>query len=552
MNNCEYKLRKMMPMIVLLFHLAWGSTPWPLPALMSQSSTSLCVHPNISIDLVGADSDVAQFGILRYQNLLRSLARSSPYQPGTGCLRSCSANVTGNDASLGRHTDESYALNVSASNSCVATARSVFGLLHALESLLQLAGLDGVLRNVPVHIIDRPRFLHRAVMLDTGYRFVAVKEIEQILDTMAANKLNVLHWHITDFASFPSGSTRFPELAAKGAHGRNPSEREAATYQPVVMKAVVEHARLRGVRVIPEWDIPGHGSWGKGRPDLMVATCGDTLDPSNPETYSFLADFFEDMLTVFPDEDWFLGGDETAYTSCYGPGSGISKWAKQHNFTGYDAFNYFWRNLSSALDRRVTKRLGVWFGEPTWNCSLKDCTPRAKDLPAGSWAIAYENEPGDVATAASRFAGGAVFAGPWYLDTQSPTSDCSIYARHELWKCVYAADPLAHALNVTQCASGQDLHCVLGGEATQWGATAGSFGTSTWLPAAAIAEVLWSGASTGPAAAQVESRLADQACRMAMRGEVGVTYPLYPGFCPSDIGIQLNDGTTSHRQRAHV
>jgi hexosaminidase len=70
-----------------------------------------------------------------------------------------------------------------------------------------------------------------------------------------------------------------------------------AAYSTANLSAVVQYAYDRGVRVMPEFDVPGHGDWGAGIPDLMIedGPCTDTLDPTNPDVYPFLASFLGEM-----------------------------------------------------------------------------------------------------------------------------------------------------------------------------------------------------------------------------------------------------------------
>lgn len=94
--------------------------------------------------------------------------------------------------------------------------------------------------------------------------------LEQILDGMAYNKLNVFHWHIVDDHSFPYESVRYPELSKKGAF------HDSMVYSQENVAAIIEQARIRGIRVISEFDTPGHSaSWGASHPELLTACGGE-------------------------------------------------------------------------------------------------------------------------------------------------------------------------------------------------------------------------------------------------------------------------------------
>ena len=131
---------------------------------------------------------------------------------------------------------------------------------------------------------DFPRFSHRAILLDSSRHFQPLSIIRDMIDAMAAVKLNVLHWHLVDEVSFPFNSTAAPYLSM-GAWSYH------ETYSADDLRGIVAYARDRGVRIMAEIDTPGHSfSWSYGYPGVItdcpnaVARYGPAeavMDPSN-------------------------------------------------------------------------------------------------------------------------------------------------------------------------------------------------------------------------------------------------------------------------------
>ena len=159
--------------------------------------------------------------------------------------------------------DESYELDVTPAGA-VLKAVTLAGAQHGLETFLQLIqpGPEGF--QVPaMHIEDHPRFAWRGLMLDCSRHFLPLAVIERNLDAMAAVKLNVFHWHLSDDQGFRAESKLYPKLTQFGSDGN--------FYTQDQMRAVVAYAAGRGIRVVPEFDIPGHTmSWFPGYPELAA------------------------------------------------------------------------------------------------------------------------------------------------------------------------------------------------------------------------------------------------------------------------------------------
>jgi hexosaminidase len=170
--------------------------------------------------------------------------------------------------------DESYKLNVSAERATLS-APTVVGVLRGLETFLQLLEGDRAGYFIPLaRIEDKPRFPWRGLLIDVCRHWEPMEVVKRNLDGMAAVKLNVLHLHLTEDQGFRIESKRFPKLHQLGSDG--------LFYTQDQIREIIEYARMRGIRVIPEFDIPGHTtSWLVGHPEL-----GSAPGPSSASTES--------------------------------------------------------------------------------------------------------------------------------------------------------------------------------------------------------------------------------------------------------------------------
>jgi hexosaminidase len=279
----------------------------PLPWKATRGTGRLTIDSGFSI----ANSGCPNSAVARFQSRIARQTGILLTGAGRGLAVTCQAPAP-DWPTLGE--DESYVLDVTADGAQL-NAPTATGVLRGFETFAQLIapGPDGF--EVPaVHIEDRPRFPWRGLMMDVSRHWMPVEVIERNLDAMAAVKLNVFHWHLSDDQGFRVESKLFPKLQQLGSDGN--------FYTQDQIREVVAYARDRGIRVVPEFDMPGHTSaWFVGMPELAAAPgpyqierkfgiFPPVMNAAADSTYAFLDAFIGEMATLFPDPCFHIGGDE--------------------------------------------------------------------------------------------------------------------------------------------------------------------------------------------------------------------------------------------------
>jgi hexosaminidase len=364
--------------------------------------------------------------------------------------------------------DESYVLDVT-NRRAALTAPSPVGILRGLETLLQLVDLDSKSFFVPsLRIEDHPRFRWRGLLIDVSRHWEPADLIKRNLDAMAAVKMNVFHWHLSDDQGFRVESKVFPKLHKKGSEGKCYTQQE--------IKEVVEYARNRGIRVIPEFDMPGHTTaWLVAYPELASkpgpykierswGVFDPCMDPTREKTYSFLNSFIGEMAGLFPDEYFHIGGDEVNGKH-WNTNPRIRSYKKRHNLqNNRDLQAYFNQRLEKILAKHGKKMIG-------WDEILH---------PGLSSKVTIQSWRGQAALADSARQGhSGILSYGYYLDHMRPAS------------FHYEIDPLGkEAASLTDA----EKSMILGGEACMWAEFVNSDNIESrlWPRAAAIAERFWS------------------------------------------------------------
>lgn len=211
--------------------------------------------------------------------------------------------------------NEGYRIEVN-KNIVKVCASTSMGCMRALETLTQLLLKDDKGFYFPgVVIEDKPDFAWRGLLIDVARHYIPLPVLYRNIDAMAMAKMNVLHLHLTEDQGFRIESKKYPALHEKGSNGQY--------YTQAEMRKFVEYASDRGVRVVPEFDMPGHTTaWLAAYPDLgsvpgasyeiekKYGVFDPSFDPTNENVYSFLDGFIREMATVFKDTCFHIGGDE--------------------------------------------------------------------------------------------------------------------------------------------------------------------------------------------------------------------------------------------------
>lgn len=259
--------------------------------------------------------------------------------------------------------DESYRLTVGEQEIVLASSTAL-GALRGLQTLRQLAiQKGGKISFAMSSIEDRPRFKWRGLLLDTARHFFSVEAVKRQIVAMAMVKMNVLHLHLSDDQGFRVESKRFPLLQLAGSNG--------LYYTQEQIKEIIDFAAERGVRVVPEFDVPGHTtSWLAAYPNLGSSTINyvvskrfgvhdAAMNPASEETYLFLEELFEEMAGLFPDRYFHMGGDEvTGKTWERNPE--IKAFMRQNGMAGKKDLQAFFTARVAEILEKLGKKPAGW------------------------------------------------------------------------------------------------------------------------------------------------------------------------------------------------
>lgn len=368
---------------------------------------------------------------------------------------------------------DDYGYRLHFADTVQVTAETEWGALAALATLAQLGTGGGF---AVAEVSDAPRFPWRGLMVDPARRFLSLATLKQTLDAMWFYKLNVLHLHLTDDQGFRFQSDAFPQLASAAAYSRED------------LRELVAYAADRGVRVVPELDMPGHTtSWLAAYPQWAAERVAASvrfglhktrLDPANPEWLAAVDMLLGELAEVFPDEFVHFGGDEAV---------GVPAAAQAR----------FVRHVVARLTALGKRAVG-------WDECLHP------DLPRGTLVQAWRGMNARDAALDAGF--DCLGSAPYYLDLFYPAdvhyafdpvdshadAEAAMRESPRLAHVQQGIEWMADFAKVPKLPQ-RPRGTVLGGEACMWGELVAEdlLGTRVWSRLPAIAERFWGTADAG-------------------------------------------------------
>src|SRR5216684_4659816 len=354
----------------------------PLPASAQSGTGSLGVDSSFSVAFTGHNEPRLERAGDRF---LRQLARQTGLPLALKPTKTAKATVVIQTDHAGKEIqepaeDESYVLEVT-TTSAKLTAPTPLGAMHGLQTILQLVDVSpGGFAAPAVTIHDQPRFPWRGLMIDSARHFIPLDVIRRNIDGMEAVKMNVFHWHLSENQGFRAESKKFPKLHELGS--------DALYYTQDEIRDLIAYTKDRGIRVVPEFDMPGHSTaWFVGHPELASGpgpyeierkwgVFDPAMDPTNEKVYKFLDDLIAEMARIFPDHYFHIGGDEVNGKE-WDANPKIQEFKKSHGLKDNEALQAY---FSQRLQKIVTKHGKAMVG---WDEVFIPGVP--KDIVIQSW-----------------------------------------------------------------------------------------------------------------------------------------------------------------------
>ncbi|WP_418758459.1 family 20 glycosylhydrolase [Erwinia aphidicola] len=386
--------------------------PWPQQVEQPQDGGSLALTTPLEVKVSGDDLSEA---LPRWQ-LRLARQTGNPRLPVSSSATTLKITIARKVAPTPQpDSDESYRLTVNGAG-IQLDAETRFGAMRGMETLLQLVH-NGALPLVTIN--DRPRFPWRGILIDSARHFLPIETLKRQIDGIAAAKMNVFHWHLTDDQGWRFASSHYPQLQEKASDG--------LWYSQQQMRDIVSYASERGVRVVPEIDFPGHASaLAVAMPQLISApgpyqmergwgVFKPLLDPSNEQVYQFIDTLVGEVAAIFPDPYIHIGGDEVD-ASQWNSSEAIRQFMQQQGLKDAHALQaYFNQRVEKILEKHRRQMVG-------WDEIYHPDLPRS--IVIQSWQ--GPDALGEVAKNDYR----GILSTGFYLDQAQPAS---YHYRNEVW-----------------------------------------------------------------------------------------------------------------------
>ena len=421
-----------------------------------------------------------------------------------------------NKGNLALGMDESYSLQIDQAQ-ILLTANNDIGAIRGLATLIQLIGADQegyFFKGIAIE--DEPRFTWRGLLVSQPYHFMPMDVIKRTIDAMAAVKMNVLHFYISDDQGYRIESKVYPRLHQLASDGMYFSHEQ--------VREMVEYADQRGIRVVPEIDVPGHSTAMIYAYPHLASVARDyalqdhwgvfdpTLDPTKASTYTFLDSLLTEVASLFPDQYFHIGGDENTGKD-WQKNQSIRSFMQSNNLkTTLALQNYFNRKVQAILQKSGKITVGwdevlmkevapasakQYFQEGRYDQLIETNVP--KDMVIQSWrgmeALLSSAKNGYKSILSKGFYIDLVQPASYhYLTDPIPFRNDIIIPDSEANFDRFESDIIKKIQQGEKLLSPEEEKLILGGEATMWTehVSAETFDSRVWPRTAAIAERLWS------------------------------------------------------------
>lgn len=309
-------------------------------------------------------------------------------------------------------TQEAYRLRIDP-NRLYLTAATTAGALRGMQTLLQLAGLQPDVRQLPaLELEDQPRFGYRGMHLDVSRHFFDLAFVKRYIDLMALYKLNTFHWHLTDGTGWRLEIRKYPALTQQATWRTHRNWKDwwksprrysregdpnayGGYYTQDEARELVAYAARRFITVIPEIEMPGHSEEVlavypqlscSGKPYVNSEFC-----LGNDSTFTFLEDVLTEVLAIFPSKYIHIGGDEASTASWKTCPKCQARIKENHLADEHALQSYGIRRMDKFLTSKGRQLVG-------WDEILQGDTPEAP-LAERATVMSWRGEGGGIAAA---------------------------------------------------------------------------------------------------------------------------------------------------------